>query len=218
MSVTKKISTRDRLVEAARELFWVQGYEKTSVAEILEKAGVNSGSLYYCFRGGKEELLVEVLNTYKEMLYPAVIGPVFERVSDPIERIFGLLDGYRQGLLVTVFTGGCPIGNLGIEVGDRIPAARQGVAANFKDWCEWVRRCLEDAGDRLPPELNREHMAQFVLTVMEGGVMQARAHGRIEPFDACVTQLRDYFDRLQGDGSSGSDPSGEGAADAADST
>jgi AcrR family transcriptional regulator len=198
-------------VEAGRELFWLQGYEKTSVAEILEKAGVNSGSLYYCFRGGKEELLVEVLNTYHEMLYPAVIGPVFERVDDPIERIFGVLDGYRQGLLATVFTGGCPIGNLGIEVGDRIPAARQGVADNFKGWCEWIGRCLEDAGARLPPDLNREHMAQFVLTVMEGGVMQARAHGSIEPFDACVAQLRDYFDRLVSEGSQGSPPGEPGA-------
>ena len=31
---------------------------------------------------------------------------------------------------------------------------------------------------------------------MEGGVMQARAYQSLEPFDAAVTQLRDYFDRL----------------------
>jgi hypothetical protein len=28
---------------------------------------------------------------------------------------------------------------------------------------------------------------------MEGGVMQARAHGSLEPFDASVKQLRNYF-------------------------
>jgi AcrR family transcriptional regulator len=193
MAVQIKASSRDRLVEAARELFWVQGYEATSVAEILEKAGVNSGSLYYHFPGGKEELLVAVLDTYKEMLYPAVIAPVLERISDPLERIFGILDGYRRGLLYTVFTGGCPIGNLGIEVGDHIPAARERIAANFQSWCEWVRKCLDDAGDRLPPGLDREQLAQFVLTVMEGAVMQARAHASIAPFDASVQQLRHYF-------------------------
>jgi TetR/AcrR family transcriptional repressor of nem operon len=205
MRATEKPASRDRVVEAARELFWVQGYEATSVAEILQKAGVNSGSLYYHFPGGKEELLVTVLETYKELLYPAVVEPVFHRVSDPIERIFGILDGYRQGLLYTVFTRGCPIGNLGVEVGDHHPTAREKVAENFTGWCEWIRRCLDEAGERLPASVNREHLAQFILTVMEGGVMQARAHASIAPFDACVEQLRDYFDLLLARGGSGGD-------------
>ncbi|MFQ5694734.1 MAG: TetR/AcrR family transcriptional regulator [Terriglobia bacterium] len=193
--VVSTSSTRDRLVEAAIELFWVQGYEATSVAEILAKAQVNSGSLYYHFES-KEDLLLAVLDRYKEMLYSAVMEPVFLRESDPIERIFGVLEGYRQGLMITVCTRGCPIGNLGIEVGDRLPEARKRVAENFEGWCDWIRKCLDDAGDRLPAGLDRDQMARFILTVMEGGVMQARAHGSVEPFDACLAQLRDYFDRL----------------------
>jgi TetR/AcrR family transcriptional repressor of nem operon len=214
MRTTAQASTRDRLIEAARELFWVQGYEKTSVAEILEKAEVNSGSLYYHFPGGKEEVLIAVLDTYKEMLYPMVIEPVFQRVADPIDRIFGILEGYRQGLLYTVFTGGCPIGNLGIEVGDHHPEARRRVAENFQGWCGWVRRCLDDAADRLPAGVNRDHLAQFILTVMEGGVMQARAHGGIEPFDACVEQLRGYFDLLLNSAGGNRVSGGEAAAEA----
>jgi hypothetical protein len=31
---------------------------------------------------------------------------------------------------------------------------------------------------------------------MEGGVMQARAYESLEPFDASVAMLRDYFERL----------------------
>ncbi len=196
MSVTtERLPTRDRLIDAARELIWVQGYEATSVAEILKKAEVNSGSLYYYFKS-KENLLLAVLDRYKELLWPVVIGPAFAGVSDPIERIFGILEGYRQGLIYTVFTGGCPIGNLGIEVGDHLPLAREKVAENFDGWCGWIRKCLDDAADRLPANLDRDQLAQFVLTVMEGGVMQARAHGSIAPFDACVAQLRGYFNRL----------------------
>ena len=39
-------------------------------------------------------------------------------------------------------------------------------------------------------------LAEFVLTTMEGGVMQARTHRSLETFDACVKQLRNYFDHL----------------------
>ena len=178
------------------ELFYVRGYEGTSVADILDKSEVNSGSLYYFF-SGKEELLLAVLESYKGMLWPMVIEPAFAREKDPIERIFAILEGYRQGLLYTVFTGGCPIGNLALEVGDHHPQAREKVAENFSGWCRWIERCLEEAGDRLPAGLDREKLAQFVLTVMEGAVMQARAHGSIAPFDASVAQLRAYLDLLQ---------------------
>jgi len=36
-------------------------------------------------------------------------------------------------------------------------------------------------------------LATMVLTTMEGGVLQARSHRRIEPFDQSVSQLRNYF-------------------------
>ena len=196
MPPTTRAATRDRLIEAAMELFYVRGYEGTSVADILDKSEVNSGSLYYFF-SGKEELLLAVLERYKGMLWPMVIEPAFAREKDPIERIFAILEGYRQGLLYTVFTGGCPIGNLALEVGDHHPQAREKVAENFSGLCRWIERCLEEAGDRLPAGLDREKLAQFVLTVMEGAVMQARAHGSIAPFDASVAQLRAYLDLLQ---------------------
>jgi len=40
-------------------------------------------------------------------------------------------------------------------------------------------------------------LARFVLTVMEGGLMQARAAGELRPFDESVAQLRAYFDALE---------------------
>lgn len=187
--------TRDRLVNAAMELFQAQGYGATSMKEILAKAQANSGSLYYFFRS-KEDLLLAVLEKYLELLHPAVMRPAFARASDPIERVFAVLDGYRQFLLNSGCTGGCPIGNLATEVGDVRPVVRQKIAENFINWCKAIESCLDDAADRLPADLDRGALARFVLTVMEGGIIQARAHRSIEAFDAAVAQLRDYFNRL----------------------
>lgn len=177
------------------ELFYVQGYEATSVAEILKRAGVNSGSLYYFFES-KENLLLAVLEQYKEMLWPAVIDPAFQKTEDPIERIFAVLEGYRQGLMFTHFTAGCPIGNLALELHEAHREAREKIAENFVGWRDAIRKCLDQAPDRLPATADRDQLAMFILTVMEGGVMQSRAHGSIAPFDACVTELRNYFSLL----------------------
>src|SRR5436189_3315484 len=92
--------TRDRLLEAARYLFWEKGYAATGMAEILERAQANSGSFYHFFPS-KEALLLAVLEAYLEGLDPVVIQPAFARHRDPIARIFAILEGYRERLLST---------------------------------------------------------------------------------------------------------------------
>ena len=197
--------TRERLIEAARLLFLRQGYGATGIAQILKEAGARSGSLYHFFPT-KEDLLLAVLERYQELLCPMVIQPVLDRVSDPIERIFGVLDGYRRMLLGTEFQQGCPIGNLALELAQSHPAARRLISANFTGWLGYVRQWLEDASGRLPESANPEQLALFVLTTMEGAVMLARTYHSIEPYDTAVSQLRDYFDRLLADGTEWSAP------------
>jgi AcrR family transcriptional regulator len=200
-----KLETRERLVETARRLFYEQGYTATGIAQILNTAKARSGSLYYFFPT-KEDLLLAVLEKYKGMLDSAVLQPVYERVHDPVERIFGILDGYRRQLLATKYQYGCPIGNLALELTNSHPAARELIAENFNGWRKAIERCLDDASGRLPGSLDRGQLALFVLTTMEGAVMLARTYHSIEPYDAAVTQLRDYFDRLVQDGSNWSSP------------
>ena len=185
-----KNSTRERLVEAARSLFWKHGYSSTGIAQILKEADAGSGSLYYFFPT-KEDLLLAVLEWYRENLWSQVVQPVFDRVTDPIERIFGILDAYRRGLLMTSYQHGCPIGNLALELADSHPAARELLAVNFTGWRKAIEQCLTESADRLPETLDREQLALFVLTTMEGAVMLARSYKDITPYDAAVTQLRD---------------------------
>jgi TetR/AcrR family transcriptional repressor of nem operon len=200
-----KLETRHRLVEAARRLFHKHGYTATGIAQILDAAQARSGSLYYFFPT-KEDLLLAVLETYKDMLWPMVVQPIFDRISDPLERIFGILDGYRQWLLQSKYQYGCPIGNLSLELSTSHPAARRLIAENFSLWRKAVEQCLNDAAGRLPLDLDKDALALFVLTTMEGALMLARAYHRVDPYDVAVTQLRDYFDRLLQDGSQWSSP------------
>ena len=191
--------TRERLIETARQLFLQKGYTATGVAEILRQARLNAGSLYHFFPT-KEDLLLAVLERYKELLGPLVLEPVFSRISDPMERVFGILDGYRRMLLTTNQQQGCPIGNLALELSTTHPAARRIIAENFTAWRNAVANCLRQASGRLPARVDSDQLALFVLTVMEGAVMLARAYHSITVYDAAVAQLRDYLDRLIVDG------------------
>jgi AcrR family transcriptional regulator len=207
--MSARADTRDRLVNAARELFFRQGYGATGVAQILKSAGVNSGSLYYFFPT-KEDLLLAVLEWYKGNLWPVVIRPAFDRVTDPIERVFAVLDGYRQMLVMTMCTSGCPVGNLALELASTHESVRKLVAENFANWAAAIRGCLDEAAGRLPAGTDTQQLAHFVLTVMEGGIMQARAFRSLKPFEGAVAELRNYFDQLIARGTEWDRPPGDG--------
>lgn len=187
--------TRTRIVMAAMELFWAKGYNSTSIADILSRTQLNAGSLYHVFPG-KQDVLIAVLEAYRDGLYENLVGPAWEGVDDPVERIFALLARYRWLILETDCTYGCPIGSLALELHEADPVVRDLLAANFTGWVQAIVRCLDEAGDRLPPDLDKQALGEFVLTTMEGGVMQARTHRDVAYFDRGVAALRDHFDML----------------------
>lgn len=188
----KPSDTRDRLVNSARHLFWERGFAGTSMSDLLAHANVNSGSFYHFFES-KEALLRAVLEMYLTALRPMVVNPAFARTSDPIERIFAILEGYRQRILATECRYGCPLGRLALEIDPENRPAHKLIAENFQGWIAAVRECLEQAKDVLPANTNPETLATYVLAVMEGGVMISRSSGSVEPFDRTVAQLREHF-------------------------
>lgn len=183
-------ATRQRLVESARHLFWERGFAGTSMADLLAHAQVNSGSFYHFF-DSKEALLREVLEGYLIALRPMIVDPAYATTSEPIERIFAILAGYRERILMTDSQYGCPLGRLALEIDPENRPAHKLIAENFRGWIGAVRECLTAA--KLPAKTDVEALATYVLAVMEGGVMLSRSYGSVEPFDRTVKALREHF-------------------------
>src|SRR5712675_862696 len=188
-------NTRNRIVLSALQLFATKGYGSTSVADVRQAAGIHSGSLYHFFPG-KQDLLLAVLEAYRGGIGPMLLRPAWAGEEDPIEKIFALLQRYRASLLQSECTYGCPIGSLALELHEPDPPVRRLLAQNFDGWIVAIEGCLNEAGDRLPADIDRRELAGFVLTTMEGAVMQARTYRDIRRFDGSVRQLRSYFDTL----------------------
>jgi AcrR family transcriptional regulator len=69
LRIEKGKATRDRLLQAGRELFGEHGYEDTSIGAILEAAGVTRGALYHHFET-------------KQALFDAVLDRVVAEIAD----------------------------------------------------------------------------------------------------------------------------------------
>jgi TetR/AcrR family transcriptional repressor of nem operon len=189
-------SAREKIIHAAMELFWLKGYNSTSIADLLSRTQLNSGSLYHVFPS-KQDVLIGVLEMYRDSIEEMLLEPAWGHVDDPIEKIFALLNGYRTMIVESDCTYGCPIGSLALELHEPDPQVRELLAKNFENWTAAIERCLDAAGKRLPADADKRALAQFVLTAMEGGVMQARTYRDVAYFDRAVAQLRAHFALLE---------------------
>jgi AcrR family transcriptional regulator len=86
--IEKGRATRDRLVEAGRDAFGARGYEGTSIADILDAAGVAKGALYHHF-------------DTKAALFDAVLDRVVQELAEAAtaraRRAGGPADGLKAG-------------------------------------------------------------------------------------------------------------------------
>lgn len=189
------LGTRERLIEAAGRLFFEQGYHATGLFQIRKAARVNGGSQHHFFPS-KEALLIAVLDDYRENLDRHVLEPAFEQESDPIRRVFAILDGFRKRLRSSNFRLGCPIGSLALEVSNEYPDVQRKILEVFEMLCEAIEELIGEVSDRLPAKTKPATLARHVLATMEGGIILARAYRSLEPFDQAINHLKEYFDRL----------------------
>lgn len=187
--------TRLRILEAAARLFAERGFDGTSIADVLERARVLSGSLYHFFPG-KEALGAAVLEEWGRHATESALDAAEESAADPLARVLALLEHLRSDA-----DGATPAlgaaSRLAADLASRRPelagvARRHGelLVTKIRDW-------LDQAGPRLPPGTDRSGLARFVVLVAEGAAVRARFEGAAGPFNVATAQLRSYLAALE---------------------
>ncbi len=126
---------RERLIEAAVRVFYQQGVEKTTIADIARAADVPVGNVYYYFKT-KDQLIEAAIGSHARIL-EAVIEASDQREM-PAERLKALIAGWVADRDQTVRYG-CPFGTLSSELdkrGDGLDTAAADVMRVLVDWAE----------------------------------------------------------------------------------
>jgi TetR/AcrR family transcriptional regulator, transcriptional repressor for nem operon len=98
--------------------FWRRGYRDTSVGDLVEATGVQPGSLYNAFPGGKHELFLGTLERYSNLVVPAKLGAL-EGPDASLPELRAYFDGLVQDLLSPEGRMGCLMVNSIVELSAR---------------------------------------------------------------------------------------------------
>lgn len=157
-------SARERLLEAANELFYDEGVHTVGIDRVIERAGVAKASLYNTF-GSKDEL-VRVYLEGRHARVSARITRYLERYADPRDRLLGVFEAQGEIFAEPGFRG-CAFVSASAE------SPGEAVSRAADDYRGWVRGLLTglagEAGAPDPQKLGRQlHM------IYDGASLSAR--------------------------------------------
>ncbi len=111
--MTKGEASKRRIIEAAGELFWKNGYTKTGISEILKATGLPKGSFYFYFKK-KSDVAEAVLQYYGDMITDRLRSAA--ALSDSWASFCDLFLRTFQEELADKRYYGCPMAVVGTEV------------------------------------------------------------------------------------------------------
>ena len=94
-----------------------KGFNNAGLQEILKEANVPKGSFYFYFKS-KEQFGLEIIDVYLKFFEKDIGGDLFNKSIGGIKRIRNFFRTTMRELENANYSGGCPIGNLSLEMGD----------------------------------------------------------------------------------------------------
>lgn len=157
----------DAALRAAMDLFWRQGYEATSMQDLVDHLQLGRGSIYGAF-GSKRELYLRAVDRYVEDTRDALLN----RLAAPgsaLEAVRGLVRHYAEMALEDAEHKGCLMTNTAVELPTDMDASRRVVSTlEILETAITGALMRARATGELSAEKNPAALARFLVTLLQG--------------------------------------------------
>ena len=182
----------DFLLEKGIELLWANGYNATSVNDIVMAAGVPKGSFYFYF-DSKEDFAVKAIDKY----FSEVVKPTFDildkRDLPAKERILAFYE-YRVKMMKEEMNCrmGCMACNLGNEMAEHSEDIRRIIAEKEQYLYNKLIDCIQEAqsdGD-IRGNINATDLATFMEDAGKGAMITMKERNSADPIENVMNMIR----------------------------
>lgn len=161
-----KLSVKERIIEAASDLFYFQGYNQTGINQIIEEANVAKASMYQHFRS-KEDIAVAYLIGRHSMWMGKLNDCVSENDSSK-GRVLGCFDYIMEWLKEVNFRG-CGWQNIITDLPEDHDKIRNQAILHKNDVRAWIHKELKEVETYNTEEA--EDLGDEILILIEGSII-----------------------------------------------
>jgi len=181
----------EQVLDAAMKAFWANGYEATSLADLVSVTGLHKGSLYQAF-GDKHSLFIQTLNRYLRNIRHHK-NQVLEQADTPLGGIRAVLHHFID---MSEVDSDCPQGCMAVKMLVEMAPHDAEVQRIMDDHKNVMRMTIESrvaeaqsTGD-LKSDQSADVIASLIMIFMDGLAAQATGPMNVEEAHALLdTQL-----------------------------
>jgi TetR/AcrR family transcriptional repressor of nem operon len=195
----RAFETREKILRAAARLFALKGYHDSKLEEVLDSAQVSKGAFFHQFRD-REDLGFAVLDWHMEQRRRQLDAIEAEyplaKEADPLQKVFRRLDAIQEMVRRREGRkGGCIIGNLSMALSDCHDGFRKRLAECLDEMAAEFLPQLQEAARqaRVTRRTNTTELSRYIVTVVEGAIMQARTLGDAELIPRQLAYLKEHL-------------------------
>ncbi len=188
--------TRNHIVEVAAVEFWKKGYQSTSLADILDKAGVSKGALYHHFKN-KLELGYAV---FDEVFTPKFFEKwEFDVSDDPITALCTRFNEIASWVDEDTLRLGCPVTNIALEMAVCDEGFRQKSSVMYAQLSVKFSKLLAEAADKgiVDKNIDSDAVATFVTAAIQGMKLQGKYVRSLDLFKSSIYAIASYLESLR---------------------
>ena len=183
-------ATRARIVDAAADLIYARGVDRTSLDDVMAESRVSKSQLYHYFKD-KDALVLEVIALQTER----VLGAQQPHL-DALDSLEGLRS-WRDAIVrlnAQVRASGCPLGSLANELAKNSLGARKRLAGSFGMWTDYIERGLVTMHARgtLVPSADPHELAVALLSAVQGGLLLAKTTKSSRALEIAIDMAIDH--------------------------
>ena len=184
----------EQVLDAAMKAFWANGYEATSLADLIKVTGLHKGSLYQAF-GDKHTLFVQTLNRYLQNIRHTK-NEILSAADSPLGGIRDLLHGFIN---MSESIEDCPQGCMAVKSLVEMAPHDDEVNRIMEDHKSAMRASIQkqlvaaQANGELGIEKSPELISSLIMIFMNG--LATEAAGPME-LEAAHALLDAQFDAL----------------------
>jgi len=193
--------TRSRILHAAFDEIYANGFHASSLDAILERTELTKGALFHQFASKLELGYAVVDEVIVPMTFERWITPL-AAYDDPLAGILFLVEQNVRDAPQAELHRGCPLGNLVQEMSNTDPEFRRRLRRVIEAWIDGLAEHVE-RGRRtghVRSSVEPRAVAEYVVVALEGvfAVVKGMRDKSVVP--AFVTSMRGYLEPLGGHG------------------
>ena len=175
---------KNKLLQIGAKYIHLKGFNNAGLQEILKEANVPKGSFYFYFKS-KEEFGLAIIDVFLYFFEKSIGYSLSDKSLSGLQRIKAFLYTTTEILKENNFVGGCPIGNLSLEMGDVNEKFRLKISHAFSKMEDKILDCLKEAqsAEEISQFIDIKSTAGFIVNSWEGAIVRAKAEKSNRPME-----------------------------------